>query len=106
MYSILLSDKTEKRTAKGISKSAIKKQLTHELYKNCLFNRSKTYNEMRLIRSDGHQLFTDKINKVGLCAYDDKRYVKDCGIETYAYGHHAIRDYVNCRILKSLESDF
>ena len=31
-----------------------------------------------------------EIQKVGLCAYDNKRYLLDDGIESYAYGHHKI----------------
>ena len=103
MYSILLNDKSEKRTAKGISKTVIKKQFHHELYRNCLISKTKTVNDMKSIRSENHDLFLDNINKVGLCAYDDKRYVKDCGIDSYAYGHHAIRDELTLNVLRILE---
>ena len=40
MYSILLSDKNEKRTAKGISKSVIKNQFHHAMYKNSLMQKT------------------------------------------------------------------
>ena len=33
-----------------------------------------------------------EIQKVGLCAYDNKRYLLDDGIESYAYGHYRIAD--------------
>ncbi|KAK3093489.1 hypothetical protein FSP39_016361 [Pinctada imbricata] len=104
MYSILLADNSEKRAAKGISKSVIKKDLNHKLYKKILLEKSKTLNEMISIRSDHHELFIEKINKTGLCGYDDKRYVKECGIESYAYGHYFVRDHTNRRILEKLEN--
>ena len=30
------------------------------------------------------------LNKVSLSAYDDKRFITDDGIESYAYGHYKI----------------
>ncbi|KAK3107555.1 hypothetical protein FSP39_017242, partial [Pinctada imbricata] len=102
-YSILLHNNKEKRTAKGITKSVIKKQLNHELYRKCLSEQIKTSHEMTCIKSERHFLFADKIFKVGLCAYDDKRFVQDCGIDTYAYGHYAIRDYTNKKLLENLD---
>ena len=57
---------------------------------------------MKSIRSGNHKLYLDNITKVGLCADDDKRYVKDCGIDSYAYGHLKIRDIVNENIVRSL----
>ena len=47
---------------------------------------------MKVIRSSKHQLYTMEINKVSLSAYDDKRWIKDDGVSSYAYGH--------CKVLK------
>ena len=33
---------------------------------------------------------TMEMNKVGLCCYDNKRYILDDGITSYAYGHYKI----------------
>ncbi|KAK3107369.1 hypothetical protein FSP39_012926 [Pinctada imbricata] len=104
MYSIKLEDSSEKRTAKGISKSVIRKHLSHDLYEKTLRHREKLMSEMTLIRSDNHKLYTERINKVGLCGFDDKRYIRDCGIRSFAYGHFAIRDEVNVNILNQLEN--
>ena len=41
MYSILLDTKKEKKTGKGIKKSALKKYINHADYKRCLFGSSK-----------------------------------------------------------------
>ena len=46
--------------------------------------------EMNSIRSDHHALFTYNINKIGLSAFDNKRYILDDGITTLAHGHHRI----------------
>lgn len=104
MYSTKLEDSSEKRTAKGISKSVIRKHLSHDLYEETLRHRGKLMSEMTLIRSDNHKLYTERINKVGLCGFDDKRYIRDCGIRSFAYGHFAIRDEVNVNMLNQLEN--
>ena len=47
--------------------------------------------EMNIIRSHLHQMYryTETVNKVALSANDDKRIIREDGIHTYAYGHHA-----------------
>jgi len=83
----------EKKVAKGIKKSVIKKGLFFEGYKNVLFGKDGKYHTrevMKTIRSEKHQLSTVEINKIGLCAFDDKRYILDDGFTTLAYGNKAI----------------
>jgi hypothetical protein len=89
MYSILYGG-TEKKTAKGISKTAIKKQLRHAAYRDCLLNRNMTMVHMKQIRSFSHQLYSLTVNKIGLSPYDDKRYVLHDGCDTLAHGHFKI----------------
>ena len=57
---------------------------------------------MKSNRSENHKLYLDNITLEGLCANDDKRYIRDCGIASYAYGHHKVRDIVNENIFRSL----
>jgi len=90
MYSVLIDDGKEKKTAKGIGRSVIKKELKHETYKNILETSSKMYSKMKVIRSCKHRLYTMDINKVSLSAYDDKRYILNDGITSVAYGHFRI----------------
>lgn len=54
---------------------------------------------MTLIRSDNHELYCDKINKTSLSCFDDKRFVKSCGIDTLAYGHCDIQTLKNLQDL-------
>ena len=37
-----------------------------------------------------HQLGTYEINKISLSCFDDKRYIHDNGITSYAYSHYMI----------------
>ena len=45
---------------------------------------------MKTIRSQDHKLYSYEINKVSLSCFDDKRYIHEDGITSYAYGHHNI----------------
>ena len=47
----------------------------HEDYKDCLFNDNDQLRTMNVIRSHGHEIYTEKVNKVTLSAADDKRIV-------------------------------
>lgn len=88
MYSFLCNDKEEKR-AKGIAKATVKKELKHGHYKNTLFNETSMVSSMSSLRSHKHQLFGETIQKTGLSAFDDKRFLIDA-VHSYAYGHYKI----------------
>ena len=89
MYSYIKDNGCHCKTAKGIKKITIKK-IKHEDYKNTLFNNKQMYHTMKTIRSDHHQLGSYELNKVSLSCFDDKRYIHDNGIISYAYGHYKI----------------
>lgn len=88
MYSIKLYNDKEKKTAKGIKKNIIKNVVTHNDYKYVVLNETKQYSKMNTIRSSYHQIYSYSINKVGLCAFDDKRYILNNGTDTLAHGHY------------------
>ena len=46
---------------------------------------------MKTIRSDKHQMSSYEINKISLSCFDDKRYILDDGIRSYAYGNYNIK---------------
>ena len=91
MYSLLTVDKQEKKTAKGVSKTTIKKSLCHADYKKVLEMGRPTLAIMWQIRAHLHQLYTQKVCKVALSAYEDKRYVLADGVHTLAHGHYKTR---------------
>jgi hypothetical protein len=91
MYSILYTEnnkQVEKKTAKGIKKSVTKRKLRHAGYKECLFEKRQTMASMNQIRSESHEIYAIKLNKIGLSPYDDKRYILNDGMNTLAYGHY------------------
>ena len=91
MYSILYTENdklVEKKTAKGIKKSVTKRKIRHASYKECLFEKRQTVASMNQIRSERHEIYSIKLNKMGLSPYDDKRYILNDGMSTLAYGHY------------------
>ena len=82
-----------KKTAKGVEKNVIKRDLDHSDYLNVLINNSIKQHtcKMRTIRSDHHQVSSYEINETSLSCFDDKRYILPGGITSYAYGHYMIK---------------
>ena len=58
--------------------------------KKCLTDRKPQVRKMNVIRSYGHEVYTEEVNKVALSADDDKRHILEDGINTLALGHYRI----------------
>ena len=78
------------KSVKELKKTVVKKSITHEDYKNCLFTGKEQLRKMNVIRSHKHDVYTEEVNKVALSSNDDKRYILDDGINTLAWGHYII----------------
>ena len=94
MYSYIKDNQKGGKTAKGIKKNVIKNNIMHDDYKETLFNNKQMYHKMKTIRSENHQLGSYELNKVSLSCFDDKRYIHNNGINSYAYGHNNISLYI------------
>ena len=90
MYSYIKEDQKGGKTPKGIKKNVIKNNIMHDDYKETLFNNKQMYHKLKTIRSENHQLGSYELNKVSLSCFDDKRYIHEDGIKSYAYGHKNI----------------
>ena len=93
MYSIKLDDGKEDKKAKGVVKCVIKKELKHEMYSKILTTSGRMHSRMKVIRSQKHKVYTMDLNKVSLSAYDDKRFILNAGVSSYAYGHYKTLNY-------------
>ena len=56
MYSYIKNNDQNNKTAKGIKRIIIQKNIKHEDYKQTLFNNRQMYHTMKTIRSNHHQL--------------------------------------------------
>ena len=80
-------DGSEDKKCKGIKKCVVKKTLTFEDCKTCLFNNSTEYRSQLMFRLSKHEVRTIEVNKVALNRDDDKRISKRDRISTLARGH-------------------
>ena len=91
MYSMISSkDEGEvkgKKTAKGVKKSVLAKEIHHQDYRDSLFNKAPQQHEMSQFQRNNHEMFTVKLTKTSLSPYDDKRFMLD-GCTTRAHGHY------------------
>ena len=87
LYSYKKLDGSEDKKCKGITKCVVKKTLTFEDYKGCLFSDSTEYRSQLMFRSAKHEVHTIEVNKVALNREDDKRISRKDGISTFVRGH-------------------
>ena len=78
------------RLPRESKRKIIKNSIKHENYKNVLFNDEQMHHNMKTIRSNLHQIGSYELNKVSLSCFDDKRYIHNNGMTSYAYGHYRI----------------
>ena len=79
----------ESKKCKGIKKCVVKKTISFEDYKNCLFSGETSCRSQLMFRSSKHELRTLEVNKLALSRDDDKRITIN-GINSLARGHYKI----------------
>ena len=75
-------------TAAGVKMKVAKRELTHDLYRATLINHNDHYVTQKILRSYNHRISNITQHRVGLTAYDDKRFILDDGVTTRAHGHY------------------
>ena len=79
----------EVKKCKGIKKCVVKKTISFEDCKACLFSGETSYRSQLMFRSSKHKVKTLEVNKLALSRDDDKRITIN-GINSLARGHHKI----------------
>ena len=88
MYSYRVG-KEEPKKCKGIKKCVVKKTISFEDYKRCLFEGTRIHRSQLMFRSRKHKVKTLEVNKLALSREDDKRVSVD-GISSLAMGHYKL----------------
>ena len=78
------------KRAKGVKKSVLKKTITHNDYRTCLFEKVVFHRDMPGLRSYNHVIKGETVTKIALSPLDTKRYILADGITTLAFGHKDI----------------
>ena len=87
LYCYKMLEGAEEKKCKGVKKPVFKKSIKYEDYKECLFSGKEQLRKMNVIRSYGHEVYTEEVNKIALGSNDDKRIILEDGIHTLAHGH-------------------
>ena len=90
LYSYRMFEGEESKKCKGVKKSVVKKSISQEDYKNCLFTGKEQLRKMNVIASYKHEVYTEEVNKIALSADDDKRHLLEDGMHTLALKHYKI----------------
>ena len=88
MYSYRVG-KEEPKKCKRIKKCVVKKTISFEDYKRCLFEGVTIHRSQMMFRSTKHKVKTLEVNKLALNREDDKRVSID-GITSLAMGHYKL----------------
>ena len=89
MYSIKRSDGKCKKTGKGILTAVKEKDISHENYKECLFERRQMGHPMIKIIQKEHQLHTATQVNTSLSPFNDKKYFVE-NLKSVSFGHKNI----------------
>jgi hypothetical protein len=85
----------ESKKCKGVKRTVVKNELKFSDYRRSLLGGVRNDIQQKVsfntIRSYKHELYSISQTKIGLCSFDDKRYVLSDGIHTLAHGHHKIK---------------
>jgi hypothetical protein len=92
MYSILLKKQSKFVShckAKGLSHAVVSNTFHFDMYRSALkVDHIPTMVKQNAIRAQQHNLFSIEINKLGLHCFDDKRFICDNSVSTFAHGHY------------------
>ena len=88
MYSYKVGN-SEPKKCKGIKKHVVKKTISFDDYKKCLFSGERTHRSQLLFRSCKHEVKTLEVNKLALSREDDKRITINI-VASYARGHYRV----------------
>ena len=91
IYAYLMDDDSEHKKAKWTKKYVIKRRFMIKNYKDCLFNDKTMLKLQRRFKSDCHNVFTEKINKIALSSNDNKRLKIFDKVTTYPYETNALK---------------
>ena len=83
---------SESKKCKGIKKCIVKKTISFEDYKACLFSGETSYRSQLMFRSSKHEVRTLEVNTLVLSRDDDKHITVN-GISSLARGHHRTIKY-------------
>ena len=66
------------RKAKGVKKkNVIEKEITHEHYKEALIERKQYMHKLKILKSEGHEMYGMCTNKISISPFNTKRWIEE-----------------------------
>ena len=87
MYSLISVDDEKITKARGVNK-----KIKHKEFVDVLFNKKMIRQNIKRIQSELHRIGTYNICKISLSCFDNKRYILDDGVNSFAFFHKDIKD--------------
>ena len=84
-------DDIETKKAKGLKRCIVKRRIMFENYKDSLFNNKTILRSRQRFKSDHHNVYTEKVNKIALNGNDGKRLRTFDRVTSYLYGTNAFK---------------
>ena len=81
----------EKRATAGIKKSVAAKHLRHSVFREVFLQQSRMDVTQQVFVNVNHQITTRNKTRVGVSAFDDKRFILNDLKTTLPYGHYTLR---------------
>ena len=82
----------EKKRAKGVQKSVVESELNFDKYKESLYQEVIDMQTMRRLGSQAHEISMFVNKKISISPFEDKRYLLNDKISSYAYGHYKVNE--------------
>ena len=92
-YSYWVDDESVTKKVKGTKNMVTKRGLKFNNYKNCLLNNETVLPPQKRFKSEGHDLYTEEVNKIELRSNIDKIILDYDGITAYPYETSAGKVY-------------
>ena len=73
---------------KGAKKSVVEQEIKIENYRNTLYSGNSFGITQNVIRTYGHQLYSETSHKIALSSKDDKVYICENQVDTRNHGHY------------------
>jgi len=76
LYAIKKLDEEEEKRYKGVKRGVVKKSISFEDFKKCLFSGRQQLRTTNIIRSHKYEIYIETINKIVISVNDDKRIIR------------------------------
>jgi hypothetical protein len=92
LYAFKVFEKgNETKKAEGVRKAVVQKEICFKDFRKCLLTKESVYKKQNIFRTQNHNIYTVKQNKVVLSVHYNKQFISEDSASTLAWGHRKIK---------------